>query len=259
MKGLKLALIKKKKIIKVKNIEIGRKPIIIAGPCSVENEKQIMESAKIVKKLGADMLRGGAFKPRSSPYSFQGLEEKGLKLLRKAGDKYNLPIVSELMDAKDIKYFDDVDIIQIGARNMQNFSLLKELAKINKPILLKRGLSGKIEEWLSSAEYILQGNPNVILCERGIRTFETLTRNTLDLNAVALLKTITGLPVIVDPTHGTGVKEIITPMSKAALAAGADGLLIEVHNNPKKALSDSDQQLNEAEFKELMDKIKKYK
>ena len=231
---------------------------IIAGPCSVETEGQICEVADRVKLAGAAALRGGAFKPRTSPYSFQGLEEKGLELLRKAGDHAGLPIVTEIMDDEYIELFDQcVDVIQVGARNMQNFNLLKQLGKrTQKPILLKRGMSATIEEWLMSAEYIMaSGNPNVILCERGIRTFETFTRNTLDLSAVLAVKKQSHLPVVVDPSHACGKAWMVERMSMAAIAAGADGLLIEVHNDPQHAWCDGAQSLTPAQFDDLMPKL----
>lgn len=231
---------------------------VIAGPCSVESESQIIDVAESVKKSGAKMLRGGAFKPRTSPYSFQGLEMEGLRLLREAREKTGLPIVTEIMTPKLVEVFDEqVDLIQVGARNMQNFDLLKELGKTKKPILLKRGLSATIEEWLMSAEYILaSGNPNVILCERGIRTFETYTRNTLDLSAIPAVKKLSHLPVIVDPSHSAGMSWMVEPLSLAAMAVGADGLIIEVHNCPEKALCDGAQSLNEPQFESLMNKLK---
>lgn len=231
---------------------------VIAGPCSVESREQLFESAEKVKISGATLLRGGAFKPRSSPYEFQGLEEKGLELLVEAREKFGLPIVTEIMDIRDLELFKnyDIDMYQVGARNMQNFNLLKELGHINKPVLLKRGLSGLIEEWLLSAEYILaNGNSNVVLCERGIRTFETAYRNVLDLNCVPYLKQITHLPIIVDPSHATGNIDLIPSMSLAAVAAGSHGLILEVHPNRKQALSDSNQQLSPEEFYSLMKKI----
>ena len=233
---------------------------LIAGPCSVESEEQILEIAKFLRQKGIKYLRGGAFKPRTSPYSFQGLQEQGIELLKKVKKQTGLRIVTEVMDTKDIDLISScADILQVGARNMHNFSLLKELGKTKKPILLKRGLAATIEEFLYAAEYILkEGNQNVILCERGIRTFETFTRNTLDLSAIPLIKSITELPIIVDPSHGTGVKELITPMSKAAIAAGADGLIIEVHNNPQEALSDKGQSLNFQEFSLLLKEINPY-
>ena len=240
--------------------EIGREGefTVIAGPCSVENENQIIDVAESVKKSGARMLRGGAFKPRTSPYSFQGLEMEGLRLLSEAREKTGLPIDTEIMSPKLVETFDEqVDLIQVGARNMQNFDLLKELGKTKKPILLKRGLSATIEEWLMSAEYILAaGNPNVILCERGIRTFETYTRNTLDLSAIPAVKKLSHLPVIVDPSHSAGMSWMVEPLSLAAMAVGADGLIIEVHNCPEKALCDGAQSLNEPQFEALMNKLK---
>ena len=245
--------------VKVKDVVIGGKEVIVmAGPCVVENEKQIFETARYVKAAGAKILRGGAFKPRSSPYSFQGLGEEGLKLLAQAGEETGLAVVTEVMSVNQIdlvgKY---TDIFQVGARNMQNFVLLKELGKIKKPILLKRGMSATIEELLLSAEYILsQGNYEVMLCERGIRTFENYTRNTLDLSAVPALKELSHLPVIVDPCHGTGRWRLVSPMSKAAIAVGADGLLIEVHPDPKSSLSDGVQSLKLDTFDQLMKEIK---
>lgn len=231
---------------------------IMAGPCSVESEEQIIEIAKRVKAAGANFLRGGAFKPRTSPYSFQGLELEGLKLLKTAKQETGLPIVTELMSTNYIDTFvEEVDVIQIGARNMQNFDLLKQIGKTNKPILLKRGLSATIEEWLMSAEYIMAGgNENVILCERGVRTFETITRNTLDLQAVPVIKKLSHLPIIVDPSHAGGYAYLVEPMAKAAIMAGADGLMIEVHNDPENALSDGQQSLTPDQFDKLMSKVK---
>ena len=236
----------------------GEKLAMIAGPCSVESEEQITFIAESVKELGANFLRGGAFKPRTSPYSFQGLKYDGLELLKLAREKTGLPIVTEIMSPYDIEIFErDVDVIQVGARNMQNFDLLNELGKINKPILLKRGLSATIEEWLMSAEYIMAGgNENVILCERGIRTFETYTRNTLDLSAIPAIKKLSHLPIIVDPSHATGKRFMISPLAKAAVAVGADGLIIEVHNNPEKALCDGPQSIRPNEYSELINDIK---
>ena len=236
----------------------GKEPVIIAGPCSVESEAQICGVALDVKKSGAKILRGGAFKPRTSPYSFQGLRAEGIKLLLEAKKESGLPIVTEIMDISQLPLFDDVDIIQVGARNMQNFELLKELGKTDKPILLKRGLSSTLEELLMSAEYIMSGgNEKVILCERGIRTFETATRNTLDLSSIPVLQTLSHLPVIVDPSHATGKANLVAPMSRAAIAAGADGLIIEVHNNPACALCDGQQSLTPAAFDELKKSIDK--
>lgn len=225
---------------------------IIAGPCSVESEEQLKTIARDVKMSGAKFLRGGAFKPRTSPYSFQGLHDEGLRLLSLAKKETGLPIVTELMNVNHLDLFDDVDVIQVGARNMQNFEMLKELGTINKPILLKRGLANTIDELLMSAEYILAGgNKNVILCERGIRTFETATRNTLDIAAIPLIKEKTHLPVVVDPSHATGISDLVLPMSKAAVAAGADGLMIEVHNDPQHALCDGDQSITPKQFDEI--------
>lgn len=226
---------------------------IIAGPCSVESEEQVTEIANSVKAYGADCLRGGAFKPRTSPYAFQGMRAKGIELLKKAKEMSGLPIVTEVMDISHLPLFEDVDVIQVGARNMQNFELLKELGTLKKPILLKRGLSSTLKEFLMSAEYIIAGgNENIILCERGIRTFETAMRNTLDLASIPLLKSKTHLPVIVDPSHACGIAELVRPMSLAATAAGADGLLIEVHNDPEHALCDGPQSIRPEDFKELV-------
>lgn len=225
---------------------------MIAGPCSVESEKQIRDIALAVSESGAVFLRGGAFKPRTSPYSFQGMQEKGIALLVMIKSETGMPLVTEISDISQLHLFDEVDIVQVGARNMQNYELLKELGKIKKPILLKRGLANTVEELLMSAEYILAGGNNeVILCERGIRTFENATRNTLDLSAVPLLKEITHLPVIVDPSHATGRRDLVLPMSLAAVAAGADGLMIEVHNNPEQALSDGQQSITPCDFDRL--------
>lgn len=230
---------------------------VIAGPCSVESEEQIIEVAKDVKEAGATLLRGGAFKPRTSPYAFQGLKDTGIELLLKAKAETGLPIVTELTSVHHLDLFKDVDVIQVGARNMQNFELLKEVGKTGKPILLKRGLANTLQELLMSAEYIMsEGDSQVILCERGIRTFETMTRNTLDLSAVPVLKEKTHLPVIIDPSHATGIARLVEPMSLAAVGAGADGLIIEVHNNPKCALCDGAQSLNPEQFKTLMGKVK---
>ena len=229
---------------------------MIAGPCSVESEDQIIEVATAVKAAGANILRGGAFKPRTSPYAFQGMKGAGIELLVKAKNATGLPIVTEIMNISTLDLFNDVDIIQVGARNMQNFDLLKELGKTNKPILLKRGLANTLQELLMSAEYIMsEGNENVILCERGIRTFETYTRNTLDLSAVSVLQELSHLPVIVDPSHATGKARLVAPMAYAAAAAGADGLMIEVHNNPACALCDGAQSLTPAQFDELNQKV----
>ena len=232
---------------------------VMAGPCSVETHDQLCSVAESVKKSGAAFLRGGAFKPRTSPYAFQGLGVDGLKLLVEAKQETGLPIVTEIMNPKDLPLFEDVDIIQVGARNMQNFELLKELGYVNKPILLKRGLASTIQEWVMSAEYIMSGgNEQVIFCERGIRTYETFTRNTLDLSAVPALKKISHLPVIIDPSHATGIPWMVKPLAKAAVAVGADGIMIEVHNNPAKALCDGSQSLTPAQFDDVMDTIKRY-
>jgi 3-deoxy-7-phosphoheptulonate synthase len=246
-------------VINVKgNIIGGRKIQVIAGPCAVENRTILLSIAGKVKDAGASFIRGGAFKPRTSPYSFQGLGEEGLKYLAAARKKTGLPVVTELMDPRDIEVISKyADIIQIGARNMQNFRLLLEVGTARKPVLLKRGLSATIKEWLMAAEYIMsKGNQNVILCERGIRTFETATRNTLDLSAVPVLKKLTHLPVFVDPSHGVGKWDLVAPMSKAAVAAGADGLVIEVHTKPEEALSDGEQSLKPDDFKKLIKELK---
>ncbi len=244
---------------KVNGITIGGKQIVVmAGPCSVESRDQLMEVAAQAKAAGASFLRGGAFKPRTSPYSFQGLEEEGLRLLAEARKATGLPVVTEVMEPDKVEVVAQyADILQIGARNVQNFSLLKRVAECGKPILLKRGMSTSIQEWLLSAEYVLAGgNPNVILCERGIRTFETSTRYTLDLNAIPVVKKLSHLPVIVDPSHGTGHWEYVSAMARASLAAGADGLLIEVHGKPEEALSDGPQSLKPAKFAQLMDELR---
>ncbi|WP_307993766.1 3-deoxy-7-phosphoheptulonate synthase [uncultured Intestinibacter sp.] len=248
-------------IVDVNGSKVGENFVgIMAGPCSVESEEQIIEVAKAVKKSGANFLRGGAFKPRTSPYSFQGLELEGLELLKIAKQETNLPIVTELMSTAYLdKFVEDVDVIQIGARNMQNFDLLKEVGKTKTPVLLKRGMSSTIEEWLMSAEYIMaEGNENVILCERGIRTFETATRNTLDLSAVPVIKQKSHLPIIIDPSHATGKRDLVEPLAKAAMAVGADGLMIEVHNNPEKALCDGKQSIKPDAFDKIMQTVKKY-
>ena len=229
---------------------------VIAGPCSVESEEQVCEVASAVKEAGAGLYRGGAFKPRTSPYAFQGMRDEGIKLLLEAKKKSGLPIVTEVMDISHLPLFENVDVIQVGARNMQNFELLKELGHLKKPVLLKRGLSSTLKDLLMSAEYIMAGgNENVILCERGIRTFETATRNTLDLASIPLLKTMTHLPVIVDPSHATGIAHLVKPMAMAATAAGADGLMIEVHNNPACALCDGAQSLTPADFTDVMEAV----
>lgn len=245
-------------------IEVGSAKIgdgnfaMIAGPCSVESEEQIIEVAQAVKASGANMLRGGAFKPRTSPYAFQGMKAEGIRLLLKAKEATGLPIVTEIMNISTLDLFADVDVIQVGARNMQNFDLLKELGKTNKPILLKRGLANTLQELLMSAEYIMsEGNERVILCERGIRTFETATRNTLDLSAVNVLHSMTHLPVVVDPSHATGKAKLVAPMAAAAAACGSDGIMIEVHNNPSCALCDGAQSLTPPQFDELNRKVRK--
>lgn len=241
-------------VIDVNGVKIGGANFqIIAGPCSVESREQITEIAKDVKKSGARFLRGGAFKPRTSPYAFQGLHDDGIKLLLEAKKETGLPIVTEIMSIAHIDLFADVDVIQVGARNMQNFELLKELGRCDKPILLKRGLANTLEELLMSAEYIMaSGNENVILCERGIRTFETATRNTLDISAIPMLKSVSHLPVIVDPSHACGIAWMVEPMAKAAAAVGADGLIVEVHNNPAKALCDGKQSITPEAFDKLV-------
>lgn len=245
-------------------IEVGSARIgggyfaMIAGPCSVESEAQIVEVAQAVKASGANLLRGGAFKPRTSPYAFQGMGAEGIRLLLKAKEATNLPIVTEIMNISTLDLFADVDVIQVGARNMQNFDLLKELGKTKKPILLKRGLANTIQELLMSAEYIMsEGNENVILCERGIRTFETYTRNTLDLSAVPVLHELSHLPVVIDPSHATGKARLVPPMAYAAAAAGADGIMIEVHNNPSRALCDGAQSLTPAQFDEVSRRVRR--
>ena len=248
-------------IVKIADEEIvgGKKLMMIAGPCSVESEEQIIEIAKKVKESGANFLRGGAFKPRTSPYAFQGLKYDGLELLKKARQVTGLKIVTEIMSTDDIEVFEkDVDVIQIGARNMQNFDLLKKIGKVNKPILLKRGIAATIEEWLMSAEYIMsEGNENVILCERGIRTYETATRNTLDISAIPMIKKLSHLPIVVDPSHAAGLRWMVEPLSKAAVACGADGLIIEVHNNPEKALSDGKQSITPDMYDKIVKELKK--
>lgn len=244
-----------KTIIDADGVKIGGDEIIVmAGPCAVESLEQLRETAQIVKKFGAKILRGGAFKPRTSPYDFQGLGEVGLKYLRQVADEFDMKVVTEIVDREDIPLVEEyADILQVGARNMQNFQMLKALGKISKPIMLKRGISATISEWLNAAEYIMTGgNEQVILCERGIRTYETFTRNTLDLSAVAAVNELSHLPIVVDPSHGTGRRSMIAPMSKAAIAAGADALMIEVHPHPEIALSDGNQSLAPEDFKNLM-------
>jgi len=265
MKDLKLVRIdaqdRQRTVVAVGSLRIGLEFVIMAGPCAVESEEQTLIIARRVKEAGAHVLRGGAFKPRMSPYSFQGLEEEGLEILKKVKEETGLPVVSEVMDARYIEAVSAcADILQVGSRNMQNYTLLKELGKVKKPIMLKRGMNATLEDWLNSAEYLLAGgNPDVILCERGIRTFETSTRNTLDLSIVPAAKRISHLPVIVDPSHATGRTDLIEPMSLAAIAAGADGLLIEVHNQPFCALSDHEQQISPDAFKRLVPKMLKIK
>ncbi|MBR4725134.1 MAG: 3-deoxy-7-phosphoheptulonate synthase, partial [Lachnospiraceae bacterium] len=246
-------------VVNVGDIKIGGGNfVMIAGPCSVESEDQIVEIAKAVKASGASLLRGGAFKPRTSPYDFQGLKATGLELLKIARQETGLPIVTEIMSIADLPLFDDVDVLQVGARNMQNFDLLRELGRTNKPILLKRGLANTLKELLMSAEYIMaSGNEQVILCERGIRTFSDYTRNTLDISAVPMLHELSHLPVIVDPSHATGIARLVPPMALAATAAGADGLIIEVHNDPLHALCDGAQSLKPEEFDVLAGKVRK--
>ncbi|VBB08721.1 dahp synthetase i/kdsa [Lucifera butyrica] len=245
-------------IIDVDGILIGgRQLVVMAGPCAVESREQLLESAFIVKNAGAQFLRGGAYKPRTSPYAFQGLEEKGLELLAEAREQTGLKIVTEVVDVQTVSVVSSyADVLQIGARNMQNFQLLKAVGKTDKPVLLKRGMAATLKEWLNAAEYIMsEGNYNVIFCERGIRTFENYTRNTLDLSAVAALKQVSHLPVIVDPSHGTGVWKLVRPMARAAVAADADGLMVEVHPNPAKALSDGPQSLTPENFSAMMQEI----
>ena len=241
------------------NIEIKKDKIIMAGPCAIESYEQLLETAKFVKSKGANILRGGAYKPRTSPASFQGLKEEGLEILKAVKEETGLPVITELMDARELdKLYEVADIIQIGSRNMQNFTLLTEVGKQDKPVMLKRGISSTIGEWIGAAEYIsIGGNNNIIMCERGIRTYNDYTRNTLDLAAVPIIQKETGLPVVVDPSHGTGVRYLVKPMSIAALAAGAEGIMVEVHPNPKEALSDGPQSLHFNEFEELMESIKK--
>lgn len=246
-------------VISIGDVKIGNGHFaMIAGPCSVESEEQIIEVAMGVKEAGADILRGGAFKPRTSPYAFQGMKDKGIKLLLEAKKATGLPIITEIMNIRTLDLFEDVDIIQVGARNMQNFDLLQELGKTHKPILLKRGLANTLQELLMSAEYIMsEGNENIILCERGIRTYETYTRNTLDLSAIPVLHELSHLPVVVDPSHATGKAVLVPPMAVAAAAAGADGIMVEVHNNPACALCDGPQSLTPDQFRSLNQKVQK--
>ena len=248
-------------IVDIDGVKIGGGQLgVMAGPCAVESREQLLEAAKAVKAAGAHFLRGGAFKPRTSPYDFQGLAEKGLKMLSEVGRENGLKVVTEIVDVNAIDmHCEYADVLQVGARNMQNFQLLKVVGKANKPVLLKRGLSATISEWLNAAEYIMaEGNYNVILCERGIRTYETYTRNTLDLGAVAIVKELSHLPVIVDPSHGTGRWQMVRPMARAAIAAGADGLMIEVHPNPEIALCDGKQSLTPSNFSDVMDEVEKF-
>ncbi|MDR0879422.1 MAG: 3-deoxy-7-phosphoheptulonate synthase [Clostridioides sp.] len=241
-----------------KTIEVGREKLMIAGPCAIESYDQLLATAKFVKSVGANILRGGAYKPRTHPNSFQGLGNEGLEILKAVKKEVGMPVITEILDVRDLKdVYDIADIIQIGSRNMQNFSLLSEVGKQDKPVLLKRGLASTINEWIGAAEYIMdESNEKVIMCERGIRTYNDYTRNTLDLAAVPIIHKETGLPVIVDPSHSTGIRYLIEPMSKAALACGADGLMIEVHPNPDMALSDGEQSLNFEEYSKLMKSIK---
>ena len=263
MKNLKLASqeTQQRTIVKVNGVEIGRDFVVIAGPCSVESEAQILDTARAVKAVGADMLRGGAFKPRTSPYAFQGLGIEGLKILESAKNETGLPIVTEVVDPRDVSWVAEfADVLQIGTRNMQNFSLLKEVGRAGRPVLLKRGMYSTLEEWLNCAEYVLsEGNPDVILCERGIRTFETYTRNTLDLSAIPAIKELSHLPIIIDPTHSTGRISLIGSMSLAAVAAGADGMMVEVHPKPEEALCDADQALTPAIFSNIMTRLRPLK
>jgi 3-deoxy-7-phosphoheptulonate synthase len=245
-------------IIEINGTKIGQDLMMIAGPCAVENEEQIFTISEFLAKQNIKFLRGGAYKPRTSPYSFQGLKTEGLQLMRQAADKHGMSVVSEIMSIDKIDEFNElVDVFQVGTRNMQNYPLLRALSKVNKPILLKRGLSSTIEEWLLAAEYIVSGgNEQVILCERGIRTFETATRNTVDIAAIALVKQLSHLPVILDPSQGTGTRELIAPISYAGVAAGADGLIVEIHNQPNEALSDGDQSLYLDQFAEMLSPLK---
>ncbi|MGC8897037.1 MAG: 3-deoxy-7-phosphoheptulonate synthase [Bacteroidota bacterium] len=246
-------------VVDVNGVKIGSTAIVVmAGPCSVESEEQVFTIAKHVADLGVKILRGGAFKPRTSPYSFQGLGEKGLQLLRAAADTYHLSVITEVMDSSQISLVEKyADILQVGARNMQNFTFLKDLGKASKPVMLKRGMAATIEEWLMAAEYILSGgNHNVILCERGIRTFETATRNTLDLSAIPVVHKKSHLPVVVDPSHATGMRDKVIPMARAAVASGADGIMVEVHNEPEKAKSDGPQSLYLEQFTQLMKEVR---
>ncbi|MCC7298721.1 MAG: 3-deoxy-7-phosphoheptulonate synthase [Bacteroidia bacterium] len=246
-------------VFDINGVKVGESLLMIAGPCAVENEEQIFTISEFLSKLGVRFLRGGAYKPRTSPYSFQGLKTEGLVMMRNAADKYGLSVVTEIMSADKIdELCEYADVLQVGTRNMQNYPLLRSLSKIDKPILLKRGMSSTVEEWLLAAEYLLSGgNHKIILCERGIRTFETATRNTLDLSAVALVKALSHLPVIVDPSQATGVRDLVPSMSVAAIAAGADGIIVEVHNQPEEALSDGDQSLYLDQFEKMLPPLRK--
>jgi 3-deoxy-7-phosphoheptulonate synthase len=263
MKDLKLVAreTKKSTIVNAAGVEIDRDFVVIAGPCSVESEKQLLDTARAVKAAGADMLRGGAFKPRTSPYAFQGLGLQGLKILEKAKQETGLPIVTEVVDPRDVSWVAEfADVLQIGTRNMQNFSLLKEAGRSGRAVFLKRGMYSTLEEWFNCAEYILsEGNPDVVLCERGIRTFETYTRNTLDLSAVPAIKELSHLPIIIDPTHSTGRISLIESMSMAATAAGADGMIVEVHYKPEEALCDAHQALTPDMFAKMMKRLRPLK
>jgi 3-deoxy-7-phosphoheptulonate synthase len=253
-----LSLEKQKSVVEVGDVKIGGDELVVmAGPCAVESREQLMTAAKQVKESGGQILRGGAFKPRTSPHSFQGLKEQGLKYLAEAREETGLKIVTELLDSTDIELVDQyTDILQIGSRNMQNYGLLKKLGELDTPVMLKRGYAATIKEWLLAAEYIItHGNPNVILCERGIRTFETATRYTMDLNAIALIKEKTNLPVIIDPSHGTGRRSLVGPLAKAGISVGADGIMMEVHPNPDDALCDGDQSLTLAGYDQLMKEL----
>ncbi|MDA8227102.1 MAG: 3-deoxy-7-phosphoheptulonate synthase [Desulfitobacterium hafniense] len=251
-------LVKEKHVVKVGNLAIGgRDLVVIAGPCAIESYDQLLQTATSIKRSGANILRGGAYKPRTSPYSFRGKGEEGLRILKEVKELTGLPVITEVMDARQIENIAEVaDMLQIGSRNMQNFTLLTEVGKLKLPVLLKRGLAATIEEWLFAAEYILsEGNDKVVLCERGIRTFETYTRNTLDVVAIPAVKELSGLPVILDPSHGTGKRTLVSPAAMAGIAAGADGLIIEVHPNPEEALSDGPQSLDLEQFEQFMNRL----
>lgn len=253
-----------RRIVRINNINIGEegRKVLIAGPCSVESREQLLNEAEILKKMGVDILRGGAFKPRTSPYDFQGLEEVGLKYLKEASEKYDIPVITEVLGEESLDLVNSyADILQIGARNMFNYDLLKKVGKKNKPVLLKRGFNATIREWVMAAEYIAKysGNKDIILCERGIRTFDDYTRNTMDISSAVIVRNITGLPVIADPSHGTGISDLVLPMSRASIAAGLDGLMIEVHPDPEHALSDGMQTINYRELEKIMEDIQKIK